>query len=390
MFAPYFSVSGFSLYTSHSPWDIGEVVHTHARLIRGQQFWLMAPTFIYATGSPEWSTCPELRLTVNLAFANGARGWFSCAYHNDPVWVSGSCQRTLTGPFLNFSDLWLELDRRMERMSALAPLLLESKPAPLPTKWYVSGESSTDSARVPEGFPPTTSYRLRGPDYNLFFVVSNDVRGMSSLNINIPRRVLGENKLYALSDFVQSRTWAPMDLERHIEMFPGQAQIVLLAPPDVCARCRDELARRLIVEDYNQLSSYMKLARAYDINTKRIERAVASVGQGDPIKDLAKMDRARDQLVDAIYSTPAAHLSRSALIRAASAVCACDGSLCRLVNRGKLDLAKELGLKVVPLARETTNLRLAIREGKGSSVMEQCEDLGRRALETLAEIRAAI
>jgi hypothetical protein len=268
LYAPYFPVTGITHFRSHVSWEVGEVVRTHEPLARGQQFWLMGPSFIYATGTPEWSTCPELRLMTNVAFLNGARGWFSYAYHNDPIWMTGSIQRSLTGPFLMFSDLWLELDRRMERFNAIAPLLLQAQPAPIPKEWYVESRSSDEFAQVPAGQTPTSSFRLRGEHFNLFCVASNDVRGMCSLNISIPDATLRPGyEMIDLTDFVQNRVWSPMNLKRHIEMFPGQAQIVLMAERKVCNQWRDILAQRLVEDDRTQLSFNLALAQTYGLYT---------------------------------------------------------------------------------------------------------------------------
>ncbi|GMU92404.1 MAG: hypothetical protein AMXMBFR4_14620 [Candidatus Hydrogenedentota bacterium] len=388
LYAPYFAASGINHYVSHAPWQLGDIVREHARLAGGQQFWIVGPAFLYATGTPEWSTCPEMRLMINLSFVNGARGWFSYAFHNDPIWLMGSCQRTLTGPFLMFSDLWLELDRRMERITALAPLLLQTHPARLPKEWYAATASSDEFAQLPEGLPPTTAFRLRGPDFNLFCAVSNDVRGMSSFNLSIPRENLQGREIYDLTDFIQNRTWAPMNLERHIEMFPGQAQFVIMADKAVCERWRDVVAERLIDDDRRQLAFNMDLARSYGLNTGEIETLIGNVGGGDPMHDLAAMDLARDKLVDLMYSAPPICETRSRIIEASAGVCACDGALCRLVGRGKLDVAKEWGAKVIPLAREITHLRLELRRGKGQDVVGYAEDLTRRTLGLLQEIRA--
>jgi hypothetical protein len=388
LYAPHFSIAGVNHFTSHAPWDIGATVRAHAPLLTGQQFWMMGPAFIYATGTPEWSTCPEMRLMVNLAFANGAKGWFSHAYHNDPIWVTGSCQRTLTGPFLMFSDLWLELDRRMESINALAPLFLASSPANLPPNWFSALATSDDLAQLPQGVPPTSSFRLRGPDFNLFLVVSNDVRGMSSLNLSVAPEALSGNHVFDLSDFVRKRTWAPMDLERHLEMFPGQAQMVIVAKPDVCSRWRDIVAERLIEDDKRQLDFNVKLARTYGLDIGAIEEMLKHAVQGPTMENLAAMDRVRDELVNLMYSSPPIRDTRSSIIEACAGICACDGVLCRLIGRGKVDLAKEWGQRVLPLAREVTHLRLEFRRGKGAEVLDYCRDVAQRTLSLLSELRA--
>lgn len=388
LYAPHFSVAGVNHYTSHAPWDVGAMVRAHVPLMTGQQFWMTGPAFIYATGTPEWSTCPEMRLMVNLAFANGARGWFSHAYHNDPIWVTGSCQRTLTGPFLTFSDLWLELDRRMEGLNALAPLFLASSPSQLPPDWFSAVATSDDRAQLPQGVPPTSSYRLRGPDFNLFVVVSNDVRGMSSLNIRVAPEALRGNQIFDLSDFVRKRVWVPMDLERHLEMFPGQAQMVFVAEPEVCSRWRDIVAERLIEDDKRQFAFNFKLARTYNLDISAIEEVLQRAGQGPTMDNLAAMDCVRDELVNLMYSAPPIRDTRSSIIETCAAICACDGVLCRLIGRGKVDLAKEWGQRVLPLAREVTHLRLELRRGKGAEVLDYCRDVAHRTLNLLTELRS--
>ena len=98
LFAPHFPVSGISYFKSGDPWQLGDSVRTHLPLAKGQQFWVTAPAYIYATGTPRWSTCPEARLMINHAFGSGARGWFSFCYHNVPIWHSGPFKRSLSGP----------------------------------------------------------------------------------------------------------------------------------------------------------------------------------------------------------------------------------------------------------------------------------------------------
>ncbi|MDZ4861310.1 MAG: hypothetical protein SGI88_20245 [Candidatus Hydrogenedentes bacterium] len=389
LYAPYFPVSGMSHFVSHASWEVGEMVRTHAPLAGGQQFWLLGPAFMFATGTPEWSTCPEMRLMINVAFLNGARGWFSYAYHNDPIWLSGSFQRSLTGPFLMFSDLWLELDRRMEAYNAIAPLLLHAHPARLPKEWFVESRSSDDFAKLPPGMDSTSSFRLRGNDFNLFCVASNDVRGMSSLNINIPpASLMPGQEMIDLTDFVLNRTWQPMNLSRHIEMFPGQAQIVLMADRSVCEHWRDVLAQRLVEDDRKQLTFNLALAQTYGLDTAPIEVLFQRSVNGAPMQNLAAMDEAYDKLIDLMYAAPQIRDTRSRIIEASSGICACDGALCRLIGKGKSDLAKEWGLKVIPLAREITHLRLELRRGKGGEILEFAEDVAKRTLELLKEIRA--
>ncbi|MDX9972761.1 MAG: hypothetical protein RBU21_07220 [FCB group bacterium] len=388
LYAPFFAASGIDHYTSHAPWEFAEMVHSHAALARGQQFWMVAPAFVYATGTPEWSSCAEMRLMVNLTFANGARGWSVFAYHNDPMWIHGSCQRSLTGPFLTFSDLWAELGERMERFHALAPLLLQAEPARMPEQWYATSAPSSENLHLPEGLTATSSFRLRGPNYNLYFVVSNNVRGMASVNIKIPREIMHGLEIYDVFDFCQNRVWEPMNLERHLEMFPGQARVVLVAAPDVCAHYGEVLAKRLAEEDRRQLEIELKLARVYDLPLAEIEELLSCAGTGGPFQELNDLDRAQDMMVDLLYEHPTITPARTGITEASAIVCACDGALCRLLARGLHDEAREFGLKVVPLAREIAHLRIELRQGRADAVLPQCESLTKRAQRLLAEIRS--
>ncbi|MBX7257972.1 MAG: hypothetical protein K1Y02_16550 [Candidatus Hydrogenedentes bacterium] len=387
LYAPHFSAAGISNFSSHTPWEIGHIVGTHYALCPGQQFWMMGPSFIYATDTPEWSTCPELRLMINLAFAHGARGWFNYTYHNDPIWILGSIQRSLTGPFLTFSDLWLELDRNMERLNALAPMLLAAKPAPMPKDWYAASVPSQDYVQLPEGVDPASYFRLKGADFNLYFVVSNDVRGMSGLHIDVPEHALRGREIFDITDFLANRTWEAMYRRRHLEMFPGQARALLVAEPKSARFWRDRMAERLIEDDRRQLFFNLSLARTYSLNIEPIEYLSENLSE-DPMHALAAMDKARDMLIDLVYTTSAIRDTRSKIIEASAGICGCDGVLCRLISRGKVDLAKEWGIKVIPLARELTHIRLELRRGRGQEVLRICEDLTTRVLHLLAEIRA--
>ena len=62
--------------------------------------------------------------------------------------------------------------------------------------------------------------------------------------------------------------------------------------------------------------------------------------------------------------------------------------LCRIITRGKVDLAKEWGLKVIPLAREVTHLRLELRRGRGTDALPYANDVAQRTLAVLHELRA--
>jgi len=386
--APLLPALGIANYGSHEPWRMGEMIRAHLPLCAGQQLWAIAPAFIYATDTPEWHTCPEMRLMMNHAFANGARGWFTFSYHNDPIWTRGSTQRTLTGPFLAFSDLWSELGLRAEHLGALAPIFLGSRPDEGLPSWFSADSVSHTNAQLPEGVPPCLITRFLGDDFDVFCIVSNDVREMASVYLDIGAEAIRGRMLYDLSDYVRTRRWAPMEPRRHLEMFPAQMHVILVAPPEVCWHWRDVIAARMIASDRQQLFFDMVLARSHGIDTGGIEDLVAGLTPDAGYDDLDTMRRARDAMINLVYDSPAIYEARTKIIKASAAVCACDGSLCRLLAKGKSDLARQWGFKVVPLAREFTNLRLELRRGRGAEILGQCEALAVRAGEVLAEIRA--
>jgi len=388
LLAPHFAAVGVNHFHSRNSWGVQEVVETHLNLSRGQQFWVVAPGFVWGSGAPEWSTCPELRLMVNSAFAAGGRGFFTYLFHNVPIWIGGSCQRTLTGPFLTFSDLWQELDQRMERINAMAPLILGARPEPIPEGAYTMTLRSEEKAQLPNGVPLTTASRLRGDGYNLFFLVSHDIRGMASINLSINPDFVEHLEIYDLSDFIQDRHWERMPLDRHLEMFPGQAHVFLIAPPDTCRHFRDVVAHRLMEDDRRQLAINMRLARQYSIDVSPVEEFLEEPRGGDTLEKLSLTDWARDRLLDLIYENPEISDARSRIIEVSAALCACDGALCRLHSLGKTERARELGLKVLPIARELAHMRLELRHGRGKLVLDQTRGLSVRALELVNEIRA--
>ena len=388
LYAPFFAACGMGHYRSHVPWEMGDLVGVHQPLVGGQQFWATGPAFIDATDTPEWHTCPEMRLMTNLAFARGARGWFTNSYHNDPVWVRGSCRRSLTGPFLTFGDLWSELGNRMKGFRALSPMLLQCHPTDSPYEWFVPETTAHTKSRLPDGVPPGDCYWLAGRDFQVCFIASNDVGEMTTVNIELPPGAAEGLEIHDLSDFMRTMQWDRIHHSRHVEMFPGQMHMILFAKPDACRFWRDTIAHRLIEDRRRQLHLDANLLHAYGFSTVHIEEIMASLGDGDALDDLETMQRAEETLLDLTYNSPAICGTRGKIIEASAAVCGCDGTLCRLQKRGKVDKARQLGFKVIPLAREFTNMRLALRRGEGAAINEQCEDLAKRALELLAEIRA--
>jgi len=388
LFAPFFAATGISHYRSHAPWDIGHMVSTHYPLSRGQQFWVTAPAFVYATDTPDWNSCPEMRLMLNLAFANGTRGWFAFSYHNDPIWMGGHCQRSLTGPFLTFSDLWSELGQRFLRFSALAPLFLDAVPSDPPEVPVEIRCSDHPRSQRPPGVVPIQWHWLRGPDYTVLYVVSNDTGEVIPVYINLPEQSSQGLEAYDVTDFVRIRTWRPMARQRHLEMFPGQGQMILIAEPRVCAGWRDRIAAQMIAEDHRQMAIDVSLARRYDLDIAPVQQLMRQASTGEPLEGLRSMQEAKDQLLNMMYGAPAFAEPNSQLIQTCAAICGCDGSLCRLLGKGKVDAAHEWGLKVLPLSREVTHLRLQLRRGGGPQIHDEATALSQRTVRLLEDIRS--
>ena len=388
LFAPFFAASGVGYFVSKRPWDAGKTVRAHVPLSDGQQFWLAAPAFMYPTQTPQWSSCPEMRLMFNLAFANGARGWFAYSYHNDPVWLRGRVQRSLTGSFLTFSDLWMELMQRMKWAGALAPLLLQSRIEDAMDDWYVQGITTDSTMEPAPGVPPISKFHLRGEDFSLYFTVSNNTREMASVEIDIPKKAGKGMEIYDLSNFVTAKVWQPLERRRHVEMFPGQAHIILVASPSRCGEWRELIGGRLIDSDLRKLQFNIELAKAYGLDIGDVEADIERLDAKHGPDDLDIAEAAMSRLTNLIYETASIREARSAIIEASSAVCGCDGGLCRLMQLGKRERAVELGKDLVPLAAEFTQLRLELRRGKGADIVDQSKDLAARALVMLQKIRS--
>lgn len=388
LFSPFFAVSAISHCRSHVPWELGDMVRTHHGLSRGQHMWTVAPAFVYATDAPSWNTCPEMRLMINMALANGARGWFSYTYHNDPIWIGGHCQRSLTGPFLTFSDLWQEVSHRMERFNTLAPVLLAASPDPEPDLDFEISWRPHPRSQCPPHIPAIRWYWFKGLDFRLLYLVNNDTTEVTAAYVKVPANLPKGLDVYDISNFVRNRTWIPMDRHRHIEMFPGQGQMILVGSPTVCEKWRDIFAERIMENDRRQIVIDLELAQRYNLDVGEVERFVASTTGQSPLQGLVRMRDAHDQLLNIIYGAPNLIEPRSRIIETSAAICGCDGALCRLLGMGKPDLAHEMGLRVLPLTREMTNLRLRLREGHGMGITDECASLARRTVKLLMDIRA--
>ncbi|MBX3179103.1 MAG: hypothetical protein KF886_17245 [Candidatus Hydrogenedentes bacterium] len=389
LFGPHFPVTGISHFKSHAPWELGDTVREHYPLARGQQLWVVAPAFVFSTDTPEWNTSPEMRLMINLAFASGARGWFAFVYHNDPIWVQGNTQRSLTGPFLNFSDNWAELGHRVERFFALAPLVLNATPCAEPEDcpFKITWQEHSRSQR-PEGVPAIQWSWLAGSDYRLLYVISNELTEVTTVYIEAPDSPPAGLEAYDVSDFVRSRLWSPMPWRRHLEMFPGQGQVILLATNGVAERWRDEVALRLQEQDRRQIALDLSLARRYNLDIREVHRKLRQAGTGSAMEEAQRSQEAREHLVNLLYHAPALASARTNLIGAGAALCACDGALCRLLGNGRVDPAFELGQEVLPLARRMARLRLNVRRNHDVDIISETQAVTREALALMDRIRA--
>lgn len=383
LFAPFFAVSGFSCFRSNVPKGLGDALRAHLPLMGGQQFWVTAPTFVYASDAPDWHTSPQLRLMLNMAIANGARGWLAHTYHNVPIWVDGHYQRSLTGPFLTFSDLWAELGNRVERLSVMAPLFLGARPAPPPR--HINFEVSArkhPKTQLSEEVSPVSTFWLAGDSFYLFYIINNDTDQVASVNLSVPETLPDGLEVYDTTVLARSRAWMPSAHQRHLEMFPGQGQLFLIAQPDVCIHWRDVIAKRILLADQRQTRVDLELARQYKLDIAEIEARLNNEDGELSMEGLNRLHAARERLFDLIYETPTISETRRLLIESSSIICGCDEALSALHGNGKTEAAHELGVKVMPLARTLTALRLKLRRGAGAeirqeacSLRQQCEDL---------------
>lgn len=388
LFAPFFSVSGVGHFASRHPWDVGRMVRAHVPLSEAQQFWVAAPSFQYPTQTPDWSTCPEMRLMFNLAFANGARGWFAYSYHNDPVWLRGRVQRTLTGPFLLFSDLWEELAQRMRWADALAPLFLNARMQDSMDDWFLDAVKTESMIRPAPGVAPISNFHLAGDDYSMYFTVSNNLRDIASVNIELPRHIGQGRQVIDLTGFLATHVWETMPRQRHVEMFPGHAHVMLVASQQRCNEWRDVITRRLINNDLRKLPYELRQAKANELRTADVERAIGRIVDGHSEKDYGVVHTARERLRNRLFSCTDYAETNSLLISASASICGCDGALCHLMSQGNTEKAVFLGREVVPLAAELTHLRLELKAGNGKAVRDAAEDLTTRARDLLQRIRS--
>ena len=162
----------------------------------------------------------------------------------------------------------------------------------------------------------------------------------------------------------------------------------MVASPSRCGEWRELIGGRLIDSDLRKLQFNIELAKAYGLDIGDVEADIERLDAKHGPDDLDIAEAAMSRLTNLIYETASIREARSAIIEASSAVCGCDGGLCRLMQLGKRERAVELGKDLVPLAAEFTQLRLELRRGKGADIVDQSKDLAARALVMLQKIRS--
>ena len=386
LFAPHFAASGFSYFRSGAPWNLGDTLRTHLPLAGGQQFWVTAPTFVYASDAPEWNTSPQLRLMMNMAIANGAKGWLAHSYHNMPVWVDGHYERSLTGPFLTFSDLWAELGNRVERLSVMAPLFLSAHPIQQPEDLHIEiTVRKHPKSHLQFDMSPLSTLWLQGPDYYLLYIINNDTGQVASVNLTLPEKLPAGLEIFDTTTLVRIRSWEPAGHQRHIEMFPGQGQLFVIGEPHVCESWRDVIAKRILEADRRQAQVDLELARQY-VDIDDIEKIICSGESAVSIEKLNHVHEAREQLFNRIYAAPEIYETRQFLIKASSIMCGCDEALSALHSSGHTDTAHELGVRVMPLAQQLTALRIKLRRGRGADIREAAFKIAQQSEDMMREI----
>ena len=324
-------------------------------------------------------------MMLNSTLANGGRGWFSYTYHNTPVWVNGHYERSLTGPFLTFSDLWAELGNRIERLAALSPLFLSTGPVPPPPHLNLAFDFKRNpKSHLRKDIEAISVSWLQGPDYFLLYVINNDIYQVTSLNLSLPELLPDGLEIYETTALARIRSWEPSAHKLHFEMFPGKAV------PDrttlgLAFWC-EEIARRILQTDQRQARVDLELARQYRLDLRGIENALNNPVSDASIGELVQVRDARERLFNLIYATPDICEPNAMLMKASSVICGCDEALSALHGRGRTEVARELGVKVLPLSRSLTVLRLQMRRGYGLRILPEASALVQSGTDLLREI----
>ncbi len=376
-----------NFFKSGVPWDVRHMLTTHYRQKGNRSLWLTAPAFTRASGAPVWSSCPAMRIMLNLALACGVDGWFTHAYHHLPSWLQGTMERSLTGPFQTFSDLWTELGNRLERLTSLAPVFQAVSPTDTQPHGFICESRKHPQSSLDPDIPPASVYWLQGDGLQLCHVVNNDLMQVTSVTLHFPETAEATMAVYDLTHFVRNRTWIPVRRTRQLEMFPGQGQVFLIASHDTATAWRDLIASQILAADQRQVLVDLDLARHYIVNLEETEEVLTGVSV-NPLADLVRVHTAREKLINMIYACPDLYAARSALIEASSLLCACDEALARLHAAGRAEAAHDFGMRALPFARQLTFYRLLLRRGEGKAILAECRQMSQSIYTLLSDIWA--
>lgn len=392
LYASVSSVSGLSHWKSKDPWELGQIVRSHYRLLKGQQLWVIPPVFVFGSGFPPWNSAPEIRLMINLAISSGARGWLSYTYHNVPLWAGGECERSMTGPFLCSSDVWQELGARLGRFFALAPLFLKSVPVNKPAEFDVEVRSRRHPrSRCPGSVEILLQSWFKGENFWIFYLVNQDTSEVTGVDVKFRKEFGRGYRVYDATQFVREHKWLEVGSEFHREMFPGQGLILLIASEDVCKEWEEKIIKGLVESVSRQIRMDMELWRYYckDFLSVYDDKVNECNLMGNTVEKLRCITQIREEVFNRIYGCESLVKSRGKLFEIESLLCACDEELNRFVGLGKEELVGSYRDKLLLFAKEAIKWRLAIKRGEGGSVLSNLEKTCESLHKMLAQLRAS-
>jgi len=387
LYAAISSVSGLTHWKTRNPWELGQLIKTHIKFVSGQQLWAIGPTFVFGSGAPEWNSAPEIRLMINLALSNGARGWLSYTYHNIPLWAGGECQRSLTGPFLTFSDIWQELGGRLGRFYALAPLLMSAKPSAPPDFAPDIQSRKHPRSRCPESIDILANFWMKGNDFWIFYLINQDTSEVTGINVNFHSLFPDRYRIYDATQFVRTYKWEEIPKSFHREMFPGQGQILLITTPEVYKHWEEIIAKRIFESVEQQAYINIKMQKPYLTSPEKWTDEIKEHKKKEPIDALNRIVETKNQITNSIYSIEELYKSRGKLLEIGSILCACDGVLCRLLDEGKTASVDEYKDMVIKAAGDLIKYRISIYKGEGKVVLPAMEKLSKNLLNILQKLR---
>jgi len=324
---------------------------------------------------------------INLAISSGARGWLSYTYHNIPLWSGGECQRSLTGPFLTFSDVWQELGGRLGRFYSLASLVMSAKPTSPPDFVPDLQSRKHPRSRCPDSVDILVSTWMKGEKFWLFYLVNQDTSEVTGVNINFRSALPEQYRVYDATQFVRSYQWEELPQSFHREMFPGQGQIMFIAKPEECQQWGEIIMKRIFEYLEQQIYIDIELLRPYLSSVEEITDKVKDLKEKQSINTLQKMVEIKNQVTNTIYATEDLYKVRGKLFEVGAVLCACDGVLCRLLSESKTTIIDKYKEEVLKLAGEFIEYRLGVREGKKKKFLTQIEKLSERLYTILQELR---